>query len=156
MRLLIVLGAASFGAASLCSWAAKPAPWPPQLEMRVPFEPTAFPSGPNIYVMYELHLTNFGTSPVSLSRIEVLDADAGAAQPIAAFEVQQLETMLQPLGGKTVSDPRGRLLIGDGQSAIAFMSIMLGPRLTCSRQTVSSCENGRLSGGRGSHRDTSH
>src|SRR5260370_5319440 len=93
--------------------------------MRVPFEPTAFASGPYIYVMYELHLTNFGTSPVSLSRIEVLDADAGAAQPIATFEVQQLETMLQPLGGKTLSDPRGRLLIGDGQSAIAFMSIVL-------------------------------
>src|SRR4030088_1040416 len=65
--------------------AAKPA-WPPQLEMRVPFEPTAFPSGPNIYVMYELHLTNFGTSTVSLSRIEVLDADAEAAQAIASFE----------------------------------------------------------------------
>jgi len=81
--------------------------------------------------MYELHLTNFGTSPVSLSRIEVLDADAGAAQPIATFEVQQLETMLQPLGGKTLSDLRGRLLIGDGQSAIAFMSIVLtrGPHV---------------------------
>jgi hypothetical protein len=73
--------------------------------------------------MYELHLTNFGTSPVSLSSIEVLDADAGAAQPIAAFEVEQLETMLQPLGGKTLSDPKERLIIGDGQSAIAFMSI---------------------------------
>ena len=56
--------------------------------------------------MYELHLTNFGTSPVSLNRIEVLDADAGAtAQPFATFEVQQLETILQPLGGKTLSDP---------------------------------------------------
>src|SRR5258707_6252706 len=141
MRLLILLGAAC-----LCSCPAVAQPnsqltnnskvqplsnskqsaaksvWPPQLEMRVPFEPTAFPSGPNIYVMYELHLTNFGTSPVSLSRIEALDADSEAAQPIATFEVEQLETMLQPLGGKTLSDCRGRLLIGDGQSAIAFMS----------------------------------
>src|SRR6266478_4123146 len=66
MRLLVLLGAAS-----LCSYptialtgnqltgnsqpqnlrsdnknpAAKASPWPPQLEMRVPFEPTAFPSG---------------------------------------------------------------------------------------------------------------
>jgi len=102
--------------------AAKPV-WPPQLEMRVPFEPTAFPSGPYIYVMYELHLTNFGTTPVSLSRIEVLDADAGAAQPVATFDAEQLETMVQPLGGKTSSDPKGRLLIADGQSSIAFMSI---------------------------------
>src|SRR5258705_12455822 len=145
MRLLILLGVASLCACPTLAQpnnrltggsqaqlrsdnkqsAAKPA-WPPQLEMRVPFEPTAFPSGPHIYVMYDLHLTNFGTSPVSLDRIEVLDADAGAAaQPVATFEVPQLETMLQPLGGKTLSDPRGRLLIGDGQSSIAFMSIVL-------------------------------
>src|SRR5260370_9785223 len=103
--------------------AAKPAPWPPQLEMRVPFEPTAFPSGSHIYVMYELHLTNFGTNPLSLSRIEVLDADAGAAQPIATFEAEQLETMLQALGGKTLSDPKERLVIANDQSTIAFMSI---------------------------------
>src|SRR5260370_9787267 len=116
MRLLIFLGAASLGVAFLYSFptttqpnhqlagnsqaqnlrsdkkkgAAKPAPWPPQLEMRVPFEPTAFPSGPHFYVMYELHLTNFGTTPLSLSRIEGLDPD-GSAQPIATFEASQLE-----------------------------------------------------------------
>ena len=102
---------------------AKPAPWPLQLEMRVPFEPTAFPSGQHIYVIYELHLTNFGMAPLSLSRIEVLDADTTATQPIATFEVAELETMLQPLGGKTLSDPKARLVVADGQSAIAFMSI---------------------------------
>ncbi|HKV61412.1 MAG TPA: M23 family metallopeptidase [Candidatus Acidoferrum sp.] len=89
----------------------------------MPFEPTAFPSGPHSYVMYELHLTNFGATPLSLSRIEVLDADAGAAQPIATFEAEQLESMLQPLGGKTLSAPKERLVIADGQSAIAFMSV---------------------------------
>src|ERR1700728_4453528 len=63
-----------FAAACLCSYPAiaqaqnqssynKTAPnrppWPLQVEMRVPFEPTAFPSGPHVYLMYELHLTNF-------------------------------------------------------------------------------------------------
>ena len=104
--------------------AAKRPPWPLQLEMRVPFEPTAFPSGPHVYLMYELHLTNFMPMPVSLSRIEVLDADAGTSQPIATFEAVQLETMLQPLGGKALSDPKDRLVIADGQSAIAFMSVV--------------------------------
>lgn len=61
--------------------------------------------------------------PILLSRIDVLDADAGTAQPIAAFEAAQLETMLQPLGSKTLSDPKDRLVIADGQSAIAFMSV---------------------------------
>jgi len=127
-----------FAAACLCSYPAiaqthnQPSdnktavnrpPWPLQLEMRVPFEPTAFPSGSHVYLMYELHLTNFMPMPVSLSRIEVIDADAGSAQPIATFEAAQLETMLQPLGGKALSDPKDRLAIADGQSAIAFMSV---------------------------------
>src|SRR5437764_12684725 len=106
MRLLIFLGTASLGAVSLSSWAAKPAPWPPQLEMRVPFEPTAFPSGSHIYVMYELHLTNFGKTPLSLSRIEVLDADARADQPIATFQAEQLKSMLQSQCGTTHSAPK--------------------------------------------------
>lgn len=103
--------------------AAKQAQWPVQLEMRVPFEPTGFPSGPHVYLMYELHLTNFMPIPVSLSRIDVLDADAGTAQPIATFEVAQLETMLQPLVGKALSDAKDRLVIADGQNVIAFMSV---------------------------------
>jgi hypothetical protein len=63
-----------------------PSSFPLQLEMRVPFEPTAFPSEGRNSLIYELHLTNFGTAPLSLSRIDVRDADAAAAQPIAIFE----------------------------------------------------------------------
>jgi len=64
--------------------AAQAAPFPLQLEMRVPFEPTAFPSGPHIYLMYELHLTNYLPMPLSLARIEVLNGDSEDAQPIAS------------------------------------------------------------------------
>jgi hypothetical protein len=105
--------------------AANHAPWPLQLEIRVPFEPTAFPSAHHVYLMYELHLTNFMPMPLSLNRIEVFDADVGTSKPIATFDTAQLETMLQPLGGKALSDPKDRLVIADGQSAIAFMSIAL-------------------------------
>jgi hypothetical protein len=101
---------------------AKSAPWPPPLEMRVAFEPTAFRSGSHFYVMYELYLTNFGTTPLSLSRVEVLDAKGGG-QAIATFDLEQLESMVQPLGGKTLSTPNERLVIANGQSAIVFLSI---------------------------------
>jgi hypothetical protein len=50
----------------------------------------------------------------------VLDADARTPKPIATFETAQLETMLQPLGGTALSDPKDRLVIADGQGAIAF------------------------------------
>jgi hypothetical protein len=43
---------------------------------------------------------------LSLSRIEVLDSDAEGRPPIAVFEAEQLEAMLQPLGGRPLSDPK--------------------------------------------------
>lgn len=73
--------------------------------------------------MYELHLTNFGNAPLSLSRIEVFDADLAASPPIATFEAGQLEAMVQPLGGRTPADSNARLLITGGQAVIVFMSI---------------------------------
>jgi hypothetical protein len=99
-----------------------PSSFPLQLEMRVPFEPTAFPSEGRNSLIYELHLTNFGTAPLSLSRIDVRDADAAAAQPIAIFEQEQLETMLQPAGG-TVAWAKENLTIAGGRTAIAFVCI---------------------------------
>src|SRR5580658_9448797 len=64
-----------------------------QLEFRVTFDPTVFPSGSHSYLVYEMHLTNFRQAPLSLSRIEVLDADADGGAPIAVFEGEPLETM---------------------------------------------------------------
>ncbi len=93
------------------------------MEMRVPFEPTVFPSGPHSYAIYELHLTNFGAAPVTLSSIEVLDPDAQNTRPVATFDSEQLEAMVQPLGGRTLSDRKERLVMTGGQSAIVFMSI---------------------------------
>jgi Peptidase family M23 len=103
--------------------ATQAAPFPLQLEMRVPFEPTAFPSGPHIYLMYELHLTNYLPMPLSLARIDVLDADSEDAQSIASFGAEQLESMLQPLGARKLADPKEKLIIGAGQSAIVYMCI---------------------------------
>ena len=94
-----------------------------QLQLRVPFEPTAFPSGGRFYLLYELHLANYGPFPLSLNRIEVLDADAPAAQPIASFEAESLQAVLQPLGGRQISDRTQRLALPDGHCAIAYMSI---------------------------------
>ena len=143
MRLLVVLGLVAFCSCPAYSQsakpltaarqvqnprtdttnlAAKPASSPVQLEMRVPFEPTAFPSGSHLYLAYEIHLTNYFPVPLSLRRIEVLDRAAKDGPPVAAFEGDQLEKMLQLLSGPG-SDPKGRLIIGGGQSAIVYMWI---------------------------------
>ncbi len=101
------------------------APFPVQLEIRVPFEPTAFPSGPSIYLFYELHLTSFMPKAVSLRRVEVLDADSETSRPIVTFEAPQLEVMVRPLSGKTFFGRRERLVIESGQRTIVFVSLEL-------------------------------
>src|SRR6266496_35553 len=102
--------------------AAKPIPSPLQLEMRVPFEPTAFPNGARMHLLYELHLTNFATSPLYVSRIEVLDADAAAAEPIATLRAEQLAAMLQDVGHKIPVGENGSLAIPNGRTGV-FMYI---------------------------------
>ena len=75
--------------------------------------------------MYELHLTNFGPAPLYIRRLEVLDAGASAAKPIATFSSQQLVTMLGTIGMKASADASGTPEIVGGGSAIVFVSIAL-------------------------------
>jgi murein DD-endopeptidase MepM/ murein hydrolase activator NlpD len=102
------------------------ATWPPQLEMRVPFEPTAFPSDGHAYLAYELYLTNFGANPITLRRIEVLDADDANATPIASFEAAQLDALLQPIGTQSSADKNSDPhQLGGGRSIVVFLWIAL-------------------------------
>jgi hypothetical protein len=59
-----------------------------------------FPSAGRTYVAYELYVTNFSASPMSLSRVDVLDAQESSSKPVATFEGEQLDTLLQPIGAQ--------------------------------------------------------
>jgi hypothetical protein len=116
--------ACTFIVAAWCLWAwlAAPAaaagdPFPLQLEMRVPFDPTAFTGGGEHYLTYELHLTSFTGNALTLRRIEVLDAAAG--KPVAAFDGEQLDALLQHPGGSDAqADPRQ---LPAGAAVVVFM-----------------------------------
>lgn len=103
--------------------AVKPFSFPLQLEMRVPFDPTDFPSGSKSYLIYELYLTNFSSSPINLRRIELMDAGKENTRPFATFEAAQLQTMLQPLGGMELG-PDEKLTITGGKTVIVFMELV--------------------------------
>ena len=60
-----------------------------------------------MHLLYELHLTNFATSPLYVTRIEVLDADAAASEPIATFQAEQLAAVFQAVGGNTPAGQNG-------------------------------------------------
>lgn len=106
--------------------ATAPSPWPLQLEMRVPFEPTAFPSAGRTYLAYELYLTNFSGNPLTLSRIEVLDAEAVVTKPVAVSDGGQLELTLQPVGAQANGGGSSRELAGGG-SLVVYMWVTFEP-----------------------------
>jgi Peptidase family M23 len=93
------------------------APWPLQLEMRVPFEPSAFPSAGRTYLAYELYLTNFSKDSLALLRVEVLDAETPSDRPIAAFEGAEFDALLQPVGAR----------LAPGGSVVVFMWVAFEP-----------------------------
>jgi murein DD-endopeptidase MepM/ murein hydrolase activator NlpD len=110
----------------LASTAHAASTWPPQLEMRVPFEPAAFPSDGRTYLAYELYLTNFAANPITLRRVEVFDADDSAAAPIVSFEAVQLDALLQPIGAQSSADGNSDLhQLGGGRSVVLFLWIAL-------------------------------
>ncbi|SFQ83513.1 M23 family metallopeptidase [Hymenobacter arizonensis] len=116
--------------------AAEPSLWPVQLEMRVPFEPTAFPSGANAHLLYELYLTNFGPVPLVARRLEVLDANARGAQPLATFQQAPLAAMLPSSGVFTPATPQQRLTLAPGQSVIVFMAVAVDRNARMPKQLV--------------------
>lgn len=102
----------------------KPFEWPVQVELRVPFAPTVFQSNSGSSVLYELYLTNFGTKDLHLGKMEVLDANATNAVPLADFGPEQLKTMIQPLGIATAQAPSMGIVLAGGQSQIVFVLIV--------------------------------
>jgi len=97
---------------------------PPQIELRVPFEPTAYPSGGQSVLMYELYVTNFSGSPVDIRRIEVLDSGEPAGKPLASFEGDQMDPLLQNLGAQSgnAANPR---LVNPGATVVLYTQVRL-------------------------------
>jgi hypothetical protein len=94
--------------------------------MRVPFEPTAFPSSGHTHLVYELYLTNFTSNPLTLRRVEALDANSAVIEPVAAFEGKDLDALLQPVGGP--QDGKGTASqIEAGHSLVVFMWVSFEP-----------------------------
>lgn len=94
-----------------------------QLEMRVPFPPTAVPGAGREHLVYELHLRNFGHKPLLLSQLEILDADADMR--VASFDGASLEALISPVGLDALM-MRDGLMLGSGRSCVVFLRLTSG------------------------------
>jgi murein DD-endopeptidase MepM/ murein hydrolase activator NlpD len=108
--------------------------WPPEplIEMRVPTPPTAFPNAGHTYLVYEVRLTNLDETALGVRRIEVRDADNLTAAPLAAFEAEALDKVLQHFANPAVGDRMpdavdGHRSLAAGETAMAFLTVVLEP-----------------------------
>jgi hypothetical protein len=94
---------------------------PVQVQVRTPLEPTVLSSTGWSYLIYELHLQNFTTAPVTIRGIEILDADQPTTPPVAELMNAQVNASLRQV---TIGDDAiniRRLEVGQG--AVAFLCL---------------------------------
>jgi murein DD-endopeptidase len=74
--------------------------------------------------VYELHVTNFDTVPLTLKKLEVF-ADADRSQPIKIIADAALSAIMTEVG--TISGTKDSKTIGAAKRAVIFLWIELGP-----------------------------
>jgi len=91
--------------------------FPLQVAIEVPFAPAAFHSAGATHLVYELYLTNFSPSPVTIKRIEALDADAPASA-VLALEGDALGDAFAPVGSQAKPSA---VQLAPGSTAIIYL-----------------------------------
>jgi hypothetical protein len=85
------------------------------VEIAVPTPPTPVESGGRMQLVYELHITNFTSSDLTVTSLDIFNGDS----PIASYKDEELSGRLFHLGVSGNSPDKGN--IGGGLRAIVFM-----------------------------------
>lgn len=92
------------------------------VDLEVPFAPTPVKANGKVNLFYELHVTNFRSNNLELTRVEVL-GDAVNALPLAVYKEVELTSLIaRPGAPADLSDKR---IIGGGMRAVVFIQIIL-------------------------------
>lgn len=106
----------AFALTALCSVAAR-AQIPPSIEFSVPKAPTVANSDEGAFLSYELHVTNLTPAPMTLRRVEVLDA-ATHAPMFTLSDSTLLRAVARPAPQVPAAE---RMQIGAGLRAYVYM-----------------------------------
>jgi hypothetical protein len=108
------------------SAASSHSPFPPQVKLQVPFEPTAFPAEGSQHLLYELYVTNFEGEPITLDRVDVLDSGRPNVSPLASIVGRPLNDIVNVVGADMdMNDKAQPVRINAGGTAVLFMSVTL-------------------------------
>ena len=110
--------------------AAQGARLPPAVEVRVPKAPTVATGDGASFLVYELHVTNLAAAPLTLTRLEVLDATdgAGSGRVLLALSDSALARALSRPGVAPAPPAAERARLGGGLRAVAFLWVPVDGR----------------------------
>jgi len=92
----------------------------PRVDVICPIQPVPVPINTKKVLVYELHITNFDTKPLSLQQVAVLGDDA-SKPPLAIYSGTVLKTMLSQVGA--AMGAKETTTIAPGQRIVAFFWI---------------------------------
>ena len=96
----------------------------PRVEVVCPAPPIPVKVEDKQVLVYELHVTNFDTVPLTLKKLEVF-ADADRSQPLKVIADSALSAIMTEAG--TISGAKDSQTIGAAKRAVVFLWIELGP-----------------------------
>lgn len=118
ISILVVLSLCWLGSTSHPAQAQAQIGWDVPVDLTVPIAPTPVKADGKWHLVYELHITSFADVPMTLTRLEVLNAN-GAASPLAQYQGEELaDQMAQP-------GLSSRQVISSGTRAVVFLHITL-------------------------------
>ncbi|HSS20411.1 MAG TPA: M23 family metallopeptidase [Pyrinomonadaceae bacterium] len=89
------------------------------IDLEVPLAPTPVRANRKVHLFYELHLTNFRSKSLELTRLDVIE-DGADNPPLVTYKDAELVTVIARPGNSEVPDKR---IIGGGTRAIVFIQI---------------------------------
>jgi murein DD-endopeptidase len=119
-RTCLLIGLLALGAASL-GWSQSRRPIVPSVDIQVPSPPIPVSIAGKRHLAYELHITNFRSSEITLTKVEVSDAVRG--NRLGAFQDADLERLLGRPGASV--DKSKRRVIGAGMRAVVYLWLAL-------------------------------
>ncbi|HEY8461703.1 MAG TPA: M23 family metallopeptidase [Blastocatellia bacterium] len=119
-RTFLLIGLLALGAAGL-AWSQSRRPIIHSVDVQVPSAPIPVSIAGKRHLAYEIHVTNFRPSEITLIRVEISDAVRGSR--LGEFRDAELGRLLGRLGAS--SDTADRRVIGPGMRAVAYMWLAL-------------------------------
>jgi Peptidase family M23 len=120
LRTSLLIGLLALGAANL-GWSQSRRPIISSLDVQVPSPPIPVSIAGKRHLAYELHITNFRSSEITLTRVEVSDVVRGSR--LAAFQDAELDRLLGRPGAPP--DTSGKRVIGAGMRAVVYLWLAL-------------------------------